>query len=43
MAGDPHQFDLKAAYSIALETNEPSLTEGDITRIEAVPADDRQP
>ena len=31
MAGDPH------------ETNEPSLTEGDITRIEAVPADDRQP
>ena len=43
MAGDPHQFNLKAAYSIALETNEPSLTEGDITRIEAVPADDRQP
>ena len=44
MAGDPQQFDLKAAYSIALETNEPSLTEGaDITRIEAAPADDRQP
>ena len=43
-AGDPQQFDLKAAYSIALETNEPSLTEGAaITRIEAAPADDRQP
>ena len=43
-AGDPQQFDLKAAYNIALETNEPSLTEGAaITRIEAAPADDRQP
>ena len=43
-AGDPQQFDLKASYSIALETNEPSLTEGAaITRIEAAPADDRQP
>jgi hypothetical protein len=40
--GDPLQFD--AAYSIALETNEQSLTESaDITRIEAAPADDRQP
>ncbi|MGA7164593.1 MAG: hypothetical protein WBX37_11695, partial [Pseudolabrys sp.] len=43
-AGDPQQSDLKAADSIALETNEPSLSEGaDITRIEAAPADDRQP
>ena len=44
-AGDPQQFDLKAAYSIALETNgNLSLTEGAaITRIEAAPADDRQP
>jgi hypothetical protein len=43
-AGDPQQFNLKAADSIALETNEPSLTDGaDITKIELATTDDRQP
>jgi hypothetical protein len=42
-AGDPQQSDLKAADSIALETNEPSLTEGaDITKIELATAGDPQ-
>jgi hypothetical protein len=41
-AVDPKQFD--AAYSIALETNEPPLANAaDITTIEAAPADVRPP